>query len=677
LKLAHQWEFVEVKDFALRELEKHHIPALEKIILYHTHDVNRNLLQEAYAALTVREQPLTIEEGRLLGLETALLLAQAREKARTPVFNSKQSGNSRSSIHLAGAEVDTLIKDLFQLSSPNSNRERPPTPQTPTGRGTPTSGGRNTPKLDIQTNGASPAHNSHRGGSVMRAYSSFSPHADLPEQRLPTGSTATQMEPPTAKSTAAPITGPMEDTGVVVRAHEGGGRVSLVPDGPESKGKAAAAAEASLDPVMLCTWTSVNEILMKKVVSDGHRSQSAITQARADIVETKETEEAQGVPSTSKISDKTGQGPARKSETAGQGSGTARLERSRTQSEQLATATSTQETRSGRSRSRTAEPTKKEQLQINTTTAPGPEPRKRDTTPTPTRGSAASSSASAAQTQRPVHNKKQHASTTSATSTSSGLFGFVTNFIGSGSGDPGYESSSRESEDDTPMAGGWRPRSRPDREAETRAKAQEATRLRLEAEAAKARAESEEQARKEAEEKIRKEAEERAHQEAEEETRREAEEEARREAEGKIRQEAAEEKARQEAEEKARKDDATRAKKMKLEARKAAKARKAEADAKAKEEADAKAKEEADAKAKADAEAKAKAEEHAKAKVAEAEKAKREAEAAEARAKAAEVEKAKREAEAAEREVKAKAAEAEKSKREAEAAEARAKAAEV
>jgi len=164
LKLAHQWEFVEVKAFALRELEKHHIPALEKIILYHTHDINRNLLQEAYAALTVREQAITIEEGRVLGLETALLLAQAREKARTPVFNSKPSGNPRSTIYLAGAELDTLIRDLFQLSCPNSNRERPPTPQTPTGRGTPTSGGRNTPQLGIQTNG-SPAHNSHRAAA--------------------------------------------------------------------------------------------------------------------------------------------------------------------------------------------------------------------------------------------------------------------------------------------------------------------------------------------------------------------------------------------------------------------------------------------------------------------------------------------------------------------------------
>ena len=58
---------------------------------------------------------------------------------------------------------------------------------------------------------------------------------------------------------------------------------------------------------------------------------------------------------------------------------------------------------------------------------------------------------------------------------------------------PGYESSSRELEDNMPMAGAWRSRNHKARqerekvEAETRAQAREGARLRLEAEAAKAR----------------------------------------------------------------------------------------------------------------------------------------------------------------------------------------------
>jgi hypothetical protein len=237
LKLAHQWDFNEVKAFALRELEQLEMPALQKIILYHTHDIDRSLLRASYTALTVRDEHISIEEGMVLGLETALRLAHAREIARAPVFNGKKSGTPRSHINLGDSELDTLIKRLFNLPQSDSITERPPTPQTPTGRGTPT-GGRNTPQIAIQTNGTgSPVPNPARGGSVMSAYHSFSSHANLPVQGPQTGSMgpmATQME----LSTAA-------------NANKGAGRVAGVPNGSESKGKeAAAAAEASLDPVM-------------------------------------------------------------------------------------------------------------------------------------------------------------------------------------------------------------------------------------------------------------------------------------------------------------------------------------------------------------------------------------------------------------------------------------------
>jgi hypothetical protein len=244
LKLAHKWDFVEVKAFALRELEQLEMPALDKIILYHNHNIDRNLLQAAYAALTVREEPITIEEGYQLGMETAIRLTQARETARAPVFSGRKAGTARSSVSLTDPELDTLISRLFNLSLPdasNATTERPATPQTPssTGRGTPI-GGRNTPQLNVRTNGTgSPAPNPTRGGSVMRAYPSFSSYANLPVQGPQTGPTATQMEPSTA----------------VRAANKGTGRAAGAPNGTDSKGKeaaaaAAAAAEASLDSVM-------------------------------------------------------------------------------------------------------------------------------------------------------------------------------------------------------------------------------------------------------------------------------------------------------------------------------------------------------------------------------------------------------------------------------------------
>lgn len=242
LKVAHQFDFDEVKAFALRELEQLEMPALDKVILYHTHDIDRNLLLAAYTALTVRDEPVSIDEGYQLGLEFALRLAQAREIARAPVSNGRRAGTARSPISITGPELDSLINRLFNLSLPdasNGTTERPATPQTPstTGRGTPT-GGRNTPQLAVNTNGTgSPAPNPARGGSVMHAYPSFSSYANLPVQGPQTGSTAMQTEPSTAARAA----------------NKGAGRAAGAPNGMDSKGKeaaAAAAAEASLDSVM-------------------------------------------------------------------------------------------------------------------------------------------------------------------------------------------------------------------------------------------------------------------------------------------------------------------------------------------------------------------------------------------------------------------------------------------
>jgi hypothetical protein len=162
LKLAHQWDFKEVKELAIRGLESLQIPALQKVVLYQTYHVNRTLLQAAYTALIVRDEPLTIEEGREVGLETALQLAHAREIARAPVFSGRRVGNPRSPVNLAGAELHTLINDVFQLSSPDAASEH--TTQMPTSSGTPTTNIRDTSQTtSTQTNSGSSPSNTPQG----------------------------------------------------------------------------------------------------------------------------------------------------------------------------------------------------------------------------------------------------------------------------------------------------------------------------------------------------------------------------------------------------------------------------------------------------------------------------------------------------------------------------------
>jgi hypothetical protein len=131
LKLAHQWNFIEVKALAIRELENLRIPPLPKIVLYQKYSIDRNLLKHSLTALTLRDEPLTVEEGREIGLEIAMELAKAREIARAPVF--KKSGNPRSPVNLVGVELDVVIKDIFNL--PSSTGPDPSTsPQSSTGR---------------------------------------------------------------------------------------------------------------------------------------------------------------------------------------------------------------------------------------------------------------------------------------------------------------------------------------------------------------------------------------------------------------------------------------------------------------------------------------------------------------------------------------------------------------
>jgi hypothetical protein len=120
LKLAHKWGFVELKKFAVRELDKLEIPHVQKIDMYQKYEVNKNHLREALTGLAVRDESITIEEGRQLGLETALLLAHAREALRT--FVGRRSGN-RDRHSAANVELDALICEVFQLSPASSGDE--------------------------------------------------------------------------------------------------------------------------------------------------------------------------------------------------------------------------------------------------------------------------------------------------------------------------------------------------------------------------------------------------------------------------------------------------------------------------------------------------------------------------------------------------------------------------
>ena len=130
LKLANRWDFVEVKELAIRELQTRPIGPIQRILLYREHTVNETHLHQAYTELTVRDEPLNMDEGRLLGLETVLQLADARERARAPISPGNRSGGPRSPATHTGAQLDDIVKDVFHVTTSSI------VPRTPAGRNT-------------------------------------------------------------------------------------------------------------------------------------------------------------------------------------------------------------------------------------------------------------------------------------------------------------------------------------------------------------------------------------------------------------------------------------------------------------------------------------------------------------------------------------------------------------
>jgi len=158
LKLANQWDFVEVKALAVRKLQRLSIDSIQKILLYRKHEVHRVHLQEALTELTIREKPINADEGRELGLETLVQLADARERARAPLSPtpspSPGNGHPRPPVTHTGTRLDDVIKDAFNLTP------SPTVPRIPTGRDTRADSTQSSPQSDWSD---SFLHNSSEG----------------------------------------------------------------------------------------------------------------------------------------------------------------------------------------------------------------------------------------------------------------------------------------------------------------------------------------------------------------------------------------------------------------------------------------------------------------------------------------------------------------------------------
>jgi len=114
LHLSDEWSFVEVKNLAIRELEKLDIEPIERVFIYHQYNIDRAYLITSYAAICTRSVPLNIYEGRRLGLETSLKIAEGRERIRA-VASEKSGARSPTFADFAPNDVDAIIKEVFEI----------------------------------------------------------------------------------------------------------------------------------------------------------------------------------------------------------------------------------------------------------------------------------------------------------------------------------------------------------------------------------------------------------------------------------------------------------------------------------------------------------------------------------------------------------------------------------
>ena len=112
--LAHHWQFSEVKSLVVRELEKQIIPSIYKIVIYHRYSVDRGLLLPSYMDLVSREETISIEEARDLGLETSLMIMTAREIVR-------KGEAPTSAVNVSPEELKNIIRQIFRFPGPRSD----------------------------------------------------------------------------------------------------------------------------------------------------------------------------------------------------------------------------------------------------------------------------------------------------------------------------------------------------------------------------------------------------------------------------------------------------------------------------------------------------------------------------------------------------------------------------
>jgi len=122
LNLADQWEFNEVKELAVRELQKkRELDIISKMALYQKYKVDKRHLIPLYATLCARDHSLSLEEGQIIGLEATVLVNTARERLRA---NPSDGGRSPLPEGLEEADVFRALEAQMGIEAGSTAKFR-------------------------------------------------------------------------------------------------------------------------------------------------------------------------------------------------------------------------------------------------------------------------------------------------------------------------------------------------------------------------------------------------------------------------------------------------------------------------------------------------------------------------------------------------------------------------
>ncbi|TFK45107.1 hypothetical protein BDQ12DRAFT_48490 [Crucibulum laeve] len=118
LNLAHDWRFPEVKNLAIRELQKVEMDTVQRMDLYQKCNVDPVYLLPLYAEMCSREEPPTQDESNILGMETTFNIFRARERVRAQPGSPE--GKSALPAGVAQDHVLITLRRLLSIETDNS-----------------------------------------------------------------------------------------------------------------------------------------------------------------------------------------------------------------------------------------------------------------------------------------------------------------------------------------------------------------------------------------------------------------------------------------------------------------------------------------------------------------------------------------------------------------------------